>query len=318
MQPALTSCPEPNADASSEGALSSTSSIVTDADGNAEQHPLSAENHIENQHVLLSERKSSANNSSGCPSGSEGRHTQLSPAQVAKHRNSISGDSDQLQQRLQIQQRLQQSEPLTWIFAGDSEVCSTPDSVETFPRFVADRMKFDCGRRADIFVNATFANARMKDVRKNLWKRLKRIEPDLVTIICGYADCEQGVKTFQDFERSLMELMIEIHDVGAVPVICTPCHSDVPVESAEYIDRLIYIEAIRACVAENGGFLVDNWEFWMNRSDSARLWNSFQSRPTSIGLQEMERLFLTELQIRETDRRDHSPENVSENFNAAR
>lgn len=288
-----------------------------DADEHVQQQQSPQDKH-QFEHKNHLDAKQSAGKNSTFPSASDGRSTPQRPAHFEKHPISTSVHSYQLQQRLQLQHRLQQSETLTWIFAGDSEVCSTPESVETFPRFVADRIKLECGRRADIFVNATFSNARMKDVLKSLWKRLKRIEPDLVTIICGYSDCEQGVKTFQDFERSLMELIIEIQDVGAIPVICTPCHSDVPVQSAEYIDRLIYIEAIRACVAENGAFLVDNWEFWMNRSDSAHLWNSFQGRPTIFGLKEMERQFLTELKIREIERRDHTPEKVSENFNAAR
>ncbi len=193
--------------------------------------------------------------------------------------------------------RLQHDEPMTWIFAGDSNFCSTPQSSETFPRLVADWTKSEFGRLADIFVNGTYANARLKHVRHRMQIRFTRFEPDVVTLVCGFADCDRGVEKCDEFEQSLIGIIKDIQQIGAMPVVCTPPCPEADEDTDEHIDQLIFVEAIRGCVAEHSGILVDHWKYWENQSNTESLWDRDHQHPTAAGILQMHKLFLHEMGI---------------------
>lgn len=196
-----------------------------------------------------------------------------------------------------LMKRLQHDEPMTWIFAGDSDFCSTPQSSETFPRLVADWTKSEFGRQADIYVNATYANARLEHVRQRMQIRFTNFEPDVVTLVCGLADCARGVERCDEFEQSLIGIIKDIQKIGAMPVVSTPPCSEADEDTDEHIDHLIFIEAIRGCVAEHSAILVDHWKFWENQSNTEDLWDQDHQRPTAAGIHQMHKLFLHEMGI---------------------
>lgn len=194
-----------------------------------------------------------------------------------------------------LRDRMSSTEPVTWVFAGDSDYCSTIQSAETFPRQFADRTKSELGRAADIFVNATHSGARLEHVRQRIRLRCSRLAPDVITLICGFADCARGVEKCEDFEETFIAILRDIEKVGAVAVVCTPPFSEIPDDAEEHIDRLIYIEAIRGCVAEHSGILVDHWERWLSLPRENDLWNTESNRLTLAGIREMENLYVAHL-----------------------
>ncbi len=196
-----------------------------------------------------------------------------------------------------LMKRLQHDEPMTWIFAGDSDFCSTPQTAETFPRLVADWTKSEFGRQADIYVNATYANARLEHVRHRMQIRFTRFEPDVVTLVCGFADCAGGVEKCDEFEQSLIGIIKDVQKIGAMPVVCTPPYSEANEGTDEHIDHLIFIEAIRGCAAEHSAILVDHWRFWENQTNTEDLWDREHQRPTAVGILQMHKLFLHEMGI---------------------
>jgi hypothetical protein len=221
------------------------------------------------------------------------------PSLVEKNSHSIPSafDSAEPHHSDALMKRLQHDEPMTWIFAGDSNFCSTPQSSETFPRLVADWTKSEFGRQADIYVNATYANARLEHVRHRMQIRFTRFEPDVVTLVCGFADCARGVEKCDEFEQSLIGIIKDIQKIGAMPVVCTPPCSEADEETDEHIDHLIFVEAIRGCVAEHSAILIDHWRFWENQSDIENLWNREHQQPTAAGILQMRTLFLHEMGI---------------------
>ncbi len=196
-----------------------------------------------------------------------------------------------------LYQRLQHDEPMTWIFSGDSNYCSAFRSSETFPRLVADWTKTEFGRTNEIFVNATYAHAHLEHVKVQMKDRFATFSPDVVTLVCGFADCESGVEKCEEFERSLIGIIKQIQNFEAMPVICTPPYSEYEEDSAEQIDRLIYLEAIRGCVAEYSGILIDHWDHWEQHPERDSFWDAKRNAPTVAGILEMQKLYLKELGI---------------------
>ena len=207
-----------------------------------------------------------------------------------------SGNTSPLELAL-LQKRIDQKESMRWVFAGDSDSCSTLNSKETFLREIEDHTKSKLHRDSDIFVNATYAGARLDHVRKRIQIRFSQFQPEVVIVMCGFAECQSGVEKCSDFEMAFIALLKDIEKVGAIPIVCTPPHSDVPEEAEGQIDRLIFIEAIRSCVVEHSGVLIDFWADWMNQSDSGKFWDSANLRPTPAGLQRMKKFFLSQLDL---------------------
>ncbi|MDB4733558.1 hypothetical protein OAF42_03850 [Planctomicrobium sp.] len=203
-----------------------------------------------------------------------------------------------------LQKRIEQKETMRWVFAGDSESCSTFNSQKTFLREIEDYTKSKLHRDSDIFVNATYAGARLDHVRKRIQIRFSQFQPEVVIVMCGFAECQSGVEKCSDFEMSFIALLKDIEKVGAIPIVCTPPHSDVSAEAEGHIDRLIFIEAIRGCVVEHSGLLIDFWADWENQSDSEKFWDAANLRPTPAGLQRMKKFFLSQLDLLQ-------PENAS-------
>lgn len=215
-------------------------------------------------------------------------------ASIASLSHSTDIASEQL---LKLQKLLVQEASMRWVFAGDSRPCSLFDSPETFPRLIEDHTKSLLGRDSDIFVNATYAGARLKNVRKRIRKRFSQFQPEVVVVMCSFSECQDGADQCSEFEVELISLLKDIQQVGAVPVFCTPPFSDVPPQSQKYIDRLITIEALRGCVAEHSGLLIDFWNALENHLQLARLFDTEHHRPTQIGLLHMQQHFLSELKM---------------------
>lgn len=214
-----------------------------------------------------------------------------------------------------LQKLVDQKESMRWVFAGDSDSCSTLNSKETFLREIEDHTKSKLHRDSDIFVNATYSGARLDHVRKRIQIRFSKFQPEVVIVMCGFAECQSGVEKCSDFEMAFIALLKDIEKVGAIPIVCTPPHSDVPEEAEGHIDRLIFIEAIRGCVVEHSGLLIDFWADWVNQSDSEKFWDATNLRPTPAGLQRMKKFFLSQLDLLQPE--NASPQQMRKSLQAS-
>lgn len=224
--------------------------------------------------------------------------TSLAPPTVEVDLQPMASTSMSALARL-LHNKLSQPDSVTWVFAGDANYCTIHDSLQAFPRLFEDYARKHLGRESDIFVNATYPGARLEHVRKRVELRFRQLKPSVVVLHCGFAECLSGVEKCSEFEQAMISLIEEVHEAGAIPIVCTPPHSDVESNSPEEIDRLIFLEAIRGSAIEHNALLVDFWNDWERKPSEVLsfFWDRSRKRPTMKGLKRMEQHLLNELHL---------------------
>jgi len=199
-----------------------------------------------------------------------------------------------------IHRQLAQSGSLTWMLSGDSlEPHHAPHREwRSFGGRLGEFVRTELGRNEDVFiVNATPGQCvETIDVES----RIFRYRPDFVLFSLGPGEAAHGTSGLLAFEQSLGRLLVRLADAGIVAVLCTPPLT--PVDEAEdSVDRLIYVEAIRAIAAEYDVPLVDHFAHWETAATEIggleRWFEGESTSPGRVGHEQLTRRIILDLQL---------------------
>ena len=116
-------------------------------------------------------------------------------------------------------------EPLTWLFMGDSITHGARytfgrDSIsQMFEKFLKD----DLGRSDDIVLNTAVSSADTNDTIAQLEARLKRYQPDVVSIMIGTNDSASHINVGEvKYKENLRTIIAAIRETGARVILRTP------------------------------------------------------------------------------------------------
>lgn len=152
--------------------------------------------------------------------------------------------------------------PVSWLFVGDS---CTPKNVtdprpwRLYPSRFSGAVQAHFHRPKDVFIDATFPQARLSEVLYEFESRVARLRPDVCFMAHSLADAES--KSIQRFERMLVKLIQWSKNFHCQLVVqtppCLPSRND-----SMLTRRLILVESIRGIAAEHDVPLVDHWGHW--------------------------------------------------------
>ena len=199
-----------------------------------------------------------------------------------------------------LQRLFNSSAPHTWLFTGDSitQGAKHTHGYRSYPEIFAERVRWEMRRLRDIVVNTAISGNTTVDILNDFEWRVKRFKPTVVSLMIGTNDCANRRVELNDFEQNLNQLLDNIIDSGAIPILHTP--SIINMEQAVNRSSLEnYITAIRNISKQRGVVLIDHWSFWsgMPKEMVLKKWMNDPVHPNGEGHLQMARYMFKEMGI---------------------
>lgn len=185
-----------------------------------------------------------------------------------------------------IQQLLKSTEPVKWLFYGDS---ITHGALHTFGQrdyteLFAERGRFELGRTMDVVINTAISGNTTRELLQGFEWRVTQFRPHVVFLMIGMNDCsDQNDITLEEFGNNLHELAERIEALGARLVLQTTC----PILPGTAPDREphfeSYMDTVRQVASQRGLPLIDHTTFWCEHPDQHFYWMSNAFHPNEYG-----------------------------------
>ncbi|HET7399990.1 MAG TPA: SGNH/GDSL hydrolase family protein [Intrasporangium sp.] len=190
--------------------------------------------------------------------------------------------------------------PVTWVFVGDSitQGVTHTRGWRSYVEHFAERVRGELGRRADAVVNTGVAAATAEGVLPEFHWRVGRFGPDVVAVMFGSNDANEGLDGIRSYRYALDQLVQRSRDVGATVVLQTPP----PVQSGGRPAPDVvaaYAEEVRSLAAHLGVVLVDHHARWTQAGADGgpQLWFDDLVHPSAAGHLELARTLFDTLGI---------------------
>lgn len=185
-----------------------------------------------------------------------------------------------------ISQLLQSSEPIKWLFYGDSithgafHTFGSRDYAEHFD----ERVRFELGRYNDVIINTAISGNTTRELLDGFDWRVRQFSPHVVFIMIGMNDCcETRQLSPEEFRSNLQKICSQLGEINALPVLQTTC----PILPGTTPDRepyfAEYMQIVRNTAQENNLPLIDHHQYWKNHSDKLYYWMSNPFHPNASG-----------------------------------
>lgn len=159
--------------------------------------------------------------------------------------------------------------PITWIITGDSIThgCMHTHGERSYPEHWAELMRWEHRRMNDTVINTgisgdTIAKRDQRDlgILDKFETRIKRFEPQVVSINTGMNDCSGNVDKIPAFKKNLTQAITQIRELKAIPILHIP--SLVKLNDGRAKNLHAYSEAIREVADKEKVLLVDHEAHW--------------------------------------------------------
>ena len=199
------------------------------------------------------------------------------------------------------------SAPWTWIFYGDSATHGAAHTrgFRAFPEIFAERVRWEMRFLYDVVINtAVSGQSTIQLLEPEFYEwRVRRFNPDAVLIIIGGNDIIR-LKSTEQFQNNLVELVRRVRDDNAIPVLQT-YGKILPVpEKEEYMIRYEkwqeYNQCIRDVAAAESVILIDHNKYWNDNipdEKTLKLWQGEAIHPGGKGHLEMAKLIFRTFNI---------------------
>ena len=152
--------------------------------------------------------------------------------------------------------------PVSWLFVGDSftpKNATDPRPWRLYSSRFSGAVQAHFHRPKDVFIDATFPQARLSEVLFEFESRVAKFRPDICFMAHSLADADG--KSIDRFEQMLVRLIQWARRFNCQLVVqtppCLPSRND-----SVLARRLILVESIRGIAAEHEVLLVDHWGHW--------------------------------------------------------
>ncbi len=179
--------------------------------------------------------------------------------------------------------------PLTWVITGDSVTQGAKwlGSARSYGELFAEHIRWDRQRRRDFFINTAISGERTGGLLADFDWRVKRFQPDVVSLMIGMNDAVAGPEGRAEFEANLRALVAAIRQLGAIPILHHTNPIDTAAEGARTrADLPAYNAVIAQVAADTDSVLVDHWNDWQERCPTLadrRAWLADPIHPNAAG-----------------------------------
>lgn len=199
-----------------------------------------------------------------------------------------------------IQGMLKGNNPLTWVFTGDSitQGASHTHGYRSYPEIFSERVRWEMRRLRDIVINTAISGNTTADILNDFEWRIERFKPSIVSLMIGTNDCANRKVSLNSFKSNLNQLLNNIVDIGAIPILHTPNIID----KEKAVDRSSlseYVAVIQNVSLERKIVLIDHWSFWnkIQKETVVKKWLDDPIHPNGKGHGKMAHLIFKELGI---------------------
>jgi lysophospholipase L1-like esterase len=190
------------------------------------------------------------------------------------------------EQRSWLAARLKVTEPLLWLFCGDSITQGTAHTrgYRDFSQLFKERL-CEMGRNRDIIVNTAVSGWSIQALLPHVEERILRFRPEAVFLLFGTNDAARGQEGIAAYEEGYRSVLRQIRGIGARLVVVQTLPPMVALDAERALAPVRYdneaaaaakkrglrmrleflpafAEAARRVAAAEGALLIDHSEAW--------------------------------------------------------
>jgi acyl-CoA thioesterase-1 len=195
-------------------------------------------------------------------------------------------DIDRFRERLEDKSR-----SMTWVLTGDSITLGAKHlrGSRSYPELFSERVRYELRRQRDIFVNSGVDGEQLTGLLSDFDWRVRRFNPDIVSLMIGMNDCKNGIEGRARFEQQLRHFIQLSRSLGAIMVL----HTTNPIDSKQITNRddlSAYNRIVVEVAVSEKVILVDHWTHWQSHCTNLsllHLWLDDPIHPNARGHLEM-------------------------------
>jgi len=160
-----------------------------------------------------------------------------------------------------LHELLSSDEPIHWLLLGEAYHDGSVPPESRLPMLFDRLLEGPMARQYDSIVDLRFNDADIVAIAKSYADEMPFPERTVANVMMGHSDARFGVSRCEDYETKLISLLRQLHRHGMTILLNTPpCLPET--DDNLIVDRLVYLEAMRSCAAEEDVSIVDHWAYW--------------------------------------------------------
>lgn len=198
-----------------------------------------------------------------------------------------------------IAQRLQDPEPLRWVFAGDSIThgAAHTHGYRDYTEHFSERLRWELWRKRDCVIKTGVSSWKITDVLEDLAWSISSHRPHIVSLNFGMNDCTLKAEGRDLFLSSYREVLRQIREECGAEMILHVPNGTLSVAANYHPYLPAYQEAVRSLASENDVVLVDHGARWAEAPETMIFWMADGIHPNEYGHRVMARMLMQSLGI---------------------
>jgi acyl-CoA thioesterase I len=177
------------------------------------------------------------------------------------------------------------SEPITWLFTGDSITHGARHTYgsRSYPEHFAERIRWELDRRRDVVINTGISGDTTGGLLTDLNHRVLRFRPQVFSIMMGMNDAVTGPGGRDAFRTRYDEILGRVRRESSAVLVVHTCNPITSVDKSRQ-DLPAYVDIIREVARQQKVILVDQDKRWRARNTSLEyLLNDGSVHPNQFG-----------------------------------
>lgn len=182
---------------------------------------------------------------------------------------------------VRIQKLLASSEPVNWLFTGDSitQGALHTSGWRSYPELFAERVRWELFRLHDVVINTGISGDTTGGLLQDMNRRIFQFNPQITSLMMGMNDCVKGLNGRDEFRGNLYKLIDGMEEHAYLPLLHTPNLISYPTDPTRNT-LPAYVEIIREVAKKRNILLVDHYAHWQERSTQPGM--SWERRPGAL------------------------------------
>ena len=203
-----------------------------------------------------------------------------------------------IQKPIDLSSYLSRSEPVTWLFIGDSitQGVTHTHGYRDFSQLFKERL-CELDRKRDIVINTAVSGSSLRKFTPTLEYRALRFKPDVVFILFGTNDSVKGTEGLAEFTKLYHEMISRLKSAGAGLIVIQTTIPVMPLDPVRCEDEGMplgntlarlkyvpaYVEATRKVAKEMKCPLIDHYKPWMKLTSGRGVLTEGEIHPNGYG-----------------------------------
>jgi lysophospholipase L1-like esterase len=187
-----------------------------------------------------------------------------------------------------IQRLLQRTEPVKWLFTGDSITHGAAHTLgwRDYTELFSERVRFELQRPRDFVLKTGISGWTIQRIANDLDWNVLQFHPDCVSIMVGMNDCKDGPEGLTRFQETYLRTIARIRSECDAEILLHTPNWILATDGEVRLRNLpAYVEAIRQIAREVDAPLIDHFAIWAQAEPSGAMhhWIAHGCHPNEYG-----------------------------------